>query len=487
MDKTKGELGLIGLAVMGQNLALNFADHGIRIHVYNRSIEKTQDFLQRNPHECLSGFEDLKKFVQALQRPRKIILMVKAGDVVDQFALQLFELLDKGDIIIDGGNSLAAHTDRRMQLAASKGLHWVGAGISGGELGARFGPAVMLGGSAEIQGEIVPLFSRIAAKDFQGGACCHWFGSGGIGHFVKTVHNGIEYGDMQLICEVYDLLSTSCGFSNEEIAEIFSTWSQGRLGGYLTEISAEILKFRGLDGTYVVDAILDVAGQKGTGRWTCESALNLGVPLTLIQEAVAARSLSSQYTRRGKLNELYGFDPGNFAQTFTSKEEMIDALEHALWASRLVSYAQGFDLLQTYVDEREFELQGKEVARTWSGGCIIRSRLLEDIYQAYDKQKDLAHLLMASEIIYALKPVLVSWRQVVSRAVSCAMALPAMSSALSYFEAITRRRLPANLLQAQRDYFGAHTYERVDRPRGEFFHTDWNATGGSVSSASYNA
>lgn len=485
-----GSIGLIGLAVMGQNLALNFADHHFQVSVFNRTWSKTKQFLESSPHAYLKGFESLAEFCQSLERgcegKKRIILMVKAGTAVDQQIEALLPFLNEGDLLIDAGNSHADDTQRRMEFLREKGIVFVGAGVSGGEEGARHGPSIMIGASPDLHRELLDLFTPIAARDFAGGKCCSCLGSGGSGHFVKTVHNGIEYGDMQLIAETFDLLRSGLGLALEEIAEIFSGWNSGPLGGYLNEITAEILKHE-TEGRPTIDSILDVAGHKGTGRWSCEAALEEGKSLSLVYEALATRMLSSQIALRQQMatkmkNEQ---SPKSKKEIFAlfevdSLKQLTAKIQNALWACRLMSYTQGFDLIKSYFDRRGESFDGAEIARVWSGGCIIRSQLLREIYSAFSS-KEVTHLLQSSSLQAKLHDCSDDWKKVTSGLIELGIASGAYCSAINYFQSITSSRLPTYLIQAQRDYFGAHTYERIDHKRGESFHTQWQTSNEKLS------
>lgn len=480
--KGDGSIGLIGLAVMGQNLALNFADHGFQVSVFNRTFSKTEHFLESHPHNNLKGYETLEKFCRSIeergQGRKRILLMVKAGEAVDQQIEALLPFLKKGDLLIDAGNSHSDDTQKRMEYLQEKGIYFVGAGVSGGEEGARHGPSIMVGACPSLHEELLQLLMPIAARDFSGGKCCSCLGSGGAGHFVKTVHNGIEYGDMQLIAETFDLLRRGIGLELDTIAEIFSSWNEGVLGGYLNEITADILKHR-TDGNPTIDSILDVAGHKGTGRWSCEAALSEGRSLSLVYEALATRMLSSQVNLRHQLSSTL---PSNkdmpIQQRYSllgvsSLEELSSALEKALWSCRLISYTQGFDLIKSYYDRRNEPFDGAEIARVWSGGCIIRSKLLEEIAAAF-KSESVTHLLQAKSLREKLSQSIDDWKKVTSGLIHLGIPAGAYCSALNYYQSMSSSRLPTYLIQAQRDYFGAHTYERIDRERGESFHTQWS-------------
>lgn len=481
----KADIGLIGLAVMGQNLALNINDHGFGIAVFNRSTDKVDAFLHGPAKDTgIIGCHSLQELVDSLKSPRIVMLMVKAGDAVDQTIAQLTPLLAPGDIIIDGGNSLFTDTSRRVAELADKQLLYIGTGISGGEEGARHGPSIMPGGSPAAWPAVKPILQAISAKvDNQ--PCCEWVGVSGAGHYVKMVHNGIEYGDMQLICEAYHLLSEGLGLTNAELHQVFARWNEGVLSSFLIQITADILAFKDSDGEPLLDKILDTAGQKGTGKWTGINALELGVPLTLIGESVFARCLSAQKDERVAAAQRL---PKRPAQAFTgNKAEMIDAVGKALYAAKIISYAQGFSLMREASKEYGMALNYGEIALMWRGGCIIRSRFLNDIKAAYDSRPDLPNLLLADFFINAMAEADAGWRKSVMLAIELGIPTPAFASALAYYDGYRSQRLPANLLQAQRDYFGAHTYERLDQPRGEFFHTDWTGHGGAVTSSTYSA
>jgi len=467
----KAEIGLIGLAVMGQNLVLNMADNNIRVSVFNRTTTKVDEFLAGEAKDkSIVGSHSLESFVNSLTSPRKIMLMVKAGEVVDDFISLLIPLLDAGDIIIDGGNSLYTDTERRTSECEKKDILFLGIGVSGGEEGARNGPSLMPGGNKKAWPFVKDLFQKIAAKA-DGDACCQWVGEGGAGHYVKMVHNGIEYGDMQLICEAYQVMRFGLNMSVDEISDIFSTWNSGVLNSYLIEITADILTVKEGDD-WLIDKILDTAGQKGTGTWTGVNALELGVPLTLISEAVFARTLSAMKSARSLAAGKLGHNPKKIANNKTS---YIESIHDALYASKIISYAQGFMLMRAAAEEFNWNLSYGDVALMWRGGCIIRSRFLKNIKEAFEKDANLSNLLLDDFFADAIKNADAGWRKMISSAVNEAIPVPAISSALAFYDGYRSERLPANLLQAQRDYFGAHTYERIDKPRGEFFHTDWIA------------
>lgn len=481
--KPKADIGLVGLAVMGQNLVLNMNDNGYVVAVYNRTSEKVKNFLE---NEALGtnviGTYSIEELVGSLKRPRRIMIMVKAGDAVDQFIEKIVPHLEKGDIIIDGGNSHYGDSERRLQALKEKGLHFIGAGISGGEEGARHGPSIMPGGSLEAWPSVAPIFQSIAAK-VDSKPCCQWVGDGGSGHFVKMVHNGIEYGDMQLICEAYHLLREVTNLDNDQLSHIFNGWNQKELNSYLIEITRDILSYKEND-QHLVDQILDVAGQKGTGKWTGVNALDLGVPLTLIVESVFARCLSSMKQERIKASKILKGPRSDFQG---DPEEFVEQVFWALYASKIISYTQGFMLLRDAAKAYNWQLNYSEIAFMWRGGCIIRSSFLSKITEAYEKDKNLSNLLYDSFFIKALDKAQSSWRHVISKAVLLGVPVPCFGAALSFYDGLRSEKLPKNLLQAQRDYFGAHTYERVDAPRGQFFHTNWTGRGGTISATQYNA
>jgi len=485
MSKESCDIGLIGLAVMGQNLVLNMNDHGYTVGVFNRTVSKVDEFIA---HEAkgtkVQGAHSLEELCGMLKRPRRVMIMVKAGDVVDQTIASLLPFLEKGDIVIDGGNSLFTDSNRRTADLAAKGILYVGTGVSGGEEGARFGPSIMPGGNPEAWPAVKEIFQAIAAKVDDGTPCCDWVGEGGAGHYVKMVHNGIEYGDMQLICEAYQLLKDGLGLGADELATIFADWNKGDLDSFLIEISAEIFAKKDDDGKPMVDKILDTAGQKGTGKWTAISALDLGMPVTLIGESVFARCLSAIKDERVTASKLLN---GPKPQIAGDKKAFIEDVRRALFCSKLISYAQGYMLLREAGKEQNWNLNMGGIALMWRGGCIIRSQFLSKIKDAYDKNPKLLNLLLDSFFSETLNKYQQSWRTAVIHAVGMGIPTPAFSTALAFYDGYRTERLPANLLQAQRDFFGAHTYERVDKPRGEFFHTNWTGRGGRVSSTTYNA
>lgn len=479
------DIGLIGLAVMGQNLVLNMNDHGFTVAVYNRTTSKVDAFLANEAKGSnVVGTYSIEELVNSLKRPRKVMMMVKAGRAVDAIIEQLLPHLEEGDIIIDGGNSLYTDSIRRTKYLGEKGLLFAGTGISGGEEGARNGPSIMPGGAPAAWPHIKPIFQSIAAKVADGTACCDWVGEDGAGHFVKMVHNGIEYGDMQLICEAYHLMNSALGMSNDEMSAVFGKWNKGKLDSYLIEITTDILAYKNEDGVSVVDLILDTAGQKGTGKWTAINALQQGIPLTLIGEAVFARFLSALKEERVEASTVLSGPDSSFEG---DKAAFIDDIRDALYGSKMVSYTQGYMLMRAAAKEHNWNLNYGGVALMWREGCIIRSAFLGKIKEAFEKKPDLTNLLLDSYFKEQVESSQAAWRRVVAKGVELGIPLPTMSSALAFYDGYRHARLPANLLQGQRDYFGAHTYERVDRPRGEFFHTNWTGHGGDVTSGSYQA
>jgi 6-phosphogluconate dehydrogenase len=482
---SKADIGLIGLAVMGQNLVLNMADHGFTVAVYNRTVSKVDEFINGSAKGMsIIGAHSIEELVSQLKRPRRVMMLVKAGDAVDQFIDQLIPHLEPGDIIIDGGNSNYSDSIRRTAYVESKGLLFIGTGVSGGEEGARNGPSIMPGGSPAAWPHVKPIFQAVAAKVEDGSPCCDWVGETGAGHFIKMVHNGIEYGDMQLICEVYQLMNEVLGLSAAEMHQIFADWNRGKLDSYLIEITRDILAFKDEDGQPIVDKILDAAGQKGTGKWTVISALDLGIPLTLISEAVMARSLSALKEERVAASQVL---TGPTATFDGDKAAFINDLQEALYAAKIISYTQGYMLMRAVAQEYGWHLNYGGIALMWRGGCIIRSVFLGKIKDAFDQNPALTNLLLDPYFQEQVETAQAAWRRVVAKAVELGIPVPAMSSALAFFDGYRRDRLPANLLQAQRDYFGAHTYERVDQPRGRFFHTNWTGAGGAVTASTYMA
>jgi len=481
----KADIGLIGLAVMGQNLVLNMNDHGFKVAVYNRTVATVDEFLEGNAAGTkVVGAHSLEELVEALEKPRRVMLLVKAGQPVDEFIERLIPLLERDDIIIDGGNSNYNDTIRRAEWVESRGLYYIGTGVSGGEEGARHGPSIMPGGSPEAWPWVQPIFQAISAEVEDGSPCCEWVGENGAGHFVKMVHNGIEYGDMQLICEAYQIMHEGLGLGYNRMHEIFTEWNRGVLDSYLIEITRDILGFRDEDGQPVLEKILDTAGQKGTGKWTALSALDMGIPLTLIAEAVLARFLSALKEERVVAEKVLGGPEATFGGNV---DAFIDDLRQALYASKIVSYAQGYMLMRAAAGEYGWKLNNGGIALMWRGGCIIRSAFLGKIKEAFDREPGLTNLLLDPYFSEQVQSAQAAWRRVVAKAVALGVPVPAMSSALAFYDGYRHGRLPANLLQAQRDYFGAHTYERVDKPRGEFFHTDWTGHGGDVTARTYQA
>lgn len=483
----QADIGLIGLAVMGQNLVLNMSDHGYSVAVFNRTTSKVDDFLAdaAKGHKTIYGTYSIEEFVGALKRPRKIMLMVKAGEVIDRFIDMVLPHLEEGDIIIDGGNSHFPDSIRRTKELAKEGILFIGTGVSGGEEGARRGPSIMPGGNPEAWPEVKEILQAISAKTESGEACCDWVGNEGAGHYVKMVHNGIEYGDMQLICEAYQLMHEGLGLSYDRMQEIFTEWNEGELDSYLIEITRDILGYKDEDGGPLVEKILDTAGQKGTGKWTGISSLELGVPVTLIGESVFARALSAMKEERVAASALL---EGKGTAAFSGDEKtFLEDLKKAVLASKIVSYTQGYMLMREAAKEYGWDLNYGGIALMWRGGCIIRSVFLGKIKEAFDKNPELNNLLLDDYFKTVINESQAAWRRVVIKAVEMGIPVPTISAGLTFFDGYRSDRLPANLLQAQRDYFGAHTYERTDKPRGEFFHTNWTGTGGNVASSVYDA
>jgi len=479
----KADIGLIGLAVMGENLILNMESHGFTVAVYNRTVDKVDNFINgRAKGKNIIGCHSIEYLIANLKSPRKVMLMVKAGRPVDDFIELLIPHLQNGDIIIDGGNSHFPDTSRRTQYLESKGLLYIGAGVSGGEEGALKGPSIMPGGSPAAWSHLKPIFQSIAAKVQDGTPCCDWVGENGAGHFVKMVHNGIEYGDMQLICEAYQIMKDLLGLSYDEMYDVFKEWNEGELDSYLIEITRDILNYKD-NGKPLVEYILDTAGQKGTGKWTVLASLDVGAPLTLIGEAVYGRTLSALKEERVEASKVLKGPKPKFDG---DKKQFVEDLRKALYASKLVSYAQGYVLMRYAAKEYGWNLNNGGIALMWRGGCIIRSVFLGKIKEAFDKNPDLSNLLLDPFFKEKIESSQKAWRRVIAAAVTNGIWIPAFSTALNYFDGFRNSRLPANLLQAQRDYFGAHTYERVDKPRGEFFHTNWTGRGGTTASSTYN-
>lgn len=480
----KSDIGLIGLAVMGENLVLNMESKGYSVSVFNRSTQKVDGFLSgRAKGKKITGTHSIEELVNSLEKPRKVMLMIKAGSAVDDMINTLLPYLEKGDIIIDGGNTHFPDTNRRTAFVESKGLLYIGTGVSGGEEGALLGPSIMPGGSKAAWPFVKPIFQAIAAKVDNGIPCCDWVGENGAGHFVKMVHNGIEYGDMQLITEAYQILRDLLNLDADEMHKIFKEWNEGVLDSYLIEITRDILAYKDTDGKPLVDKILDTAGQKGTGKWTVVSSLDMGIPLTLIGEAVFSRCLSAVKNERVEASKILTGPSSSFKG---DKIKFIEDIKQALYAAKIVSYAQGYSLIKAAADEYKWKLNYGAIALMWRGGCIIRSAFLGNIKTAFDNNSAITNLLLDPFFKTEIEKAQSGWRNVVATAALNGISMPAISSALAYFDGYRCERLPANLLQAQRDYFGAHTYERLDKPRGEFFHTNWTGRGGTTSSSTYN-
>jgi 6-phosphogluconate dehydrogenase len=486
MENESCDIGLIGLAVMGQNLVLNMNDHGFRVAVFNRTVSKVDDFLNDEAKGTkIVGCHSVQELVSALKKPRRVMLMVKAGETVDEMINQVAPHLEKGDILIDGGNSHYPDTNRRTKSLNEKGILFIGTGVSGGEEGARHGPSIMPGGNPEAWPHVKNIFQSIAAKVEDGTPCCDWVGENGAGHYVKMVHNGIEYGDMQLICEAYQLLKDGLGLTPDELHQIFDDWNKGELDSYLIEITAAILAKKDDDGKSIIDKILDTAGQKGTGKWTVTSAADLGMPVTLIGEAVFGRCLSALKDERVAASKILTGPKHKIDSQ--DRKIFIEDVRRALYCSKMISYAQGYMLLRAAAKEEAWHLNMGGIALMWRGGCIIRSRFLGKIKEAYDKNPSLTNLLLDDFFSDVLNNYQAAWRHAIIHAIGFGVPTPAFSTALAFYDGYRSERLPANLLQAQRDFFGAHTYERIDKPRGQFFHTNWTGYGGRVASGSYNA
>ncbi|MFA7288239.1 MAG: decarboxylating NADP(+)-dependent phosphogluconate dehydrogenase [Melioribacteraceae bacterium] len=480
----KADIGLVGLAVMGENLVLNMESKGFTVSVFNRSLDKVDNFVNgRGKGKNIIGTHSIEELVKSIESPRKVMLMVKAGKPVDDFIDLLIPHLDKGDIIIDGGNSHFPDTTRRTKYVEEKGFLYIGTGVSGGEEGALKGPSIMPGGSKAAWELVKPIFQSIAAKVEDGTPCCDWVGENGAGHFVKMVHNGIEYGDMQLICEAYQIMKDYVGLSYDEMYHVFKEWNEGDLDSYLIEITRDILNYKDEDGQPLVEKILDTAGQKGTGKWTVISSLDEGAPLTLIGEAVYGRTLSALKDERVEASKILS---GPVPKFEGDKKAFINDLMKALYASKIVSYAQGYVLMRNAANAYNWNLNYGGIALMWRGGCIIRSAFLGKIKTAFDNNPKLTNLLLDPFFKEKIEESQAAWRRVVAKSVENGIWIPALSTALNYFDGFRNNRLPANLLQAQRDYFGAHTYERIDKPRGEFYHTNWTGTGGDTASSTYN-
>ncbi|KHJ38911.1 6-phosphogluconate dehydrogenase, NADP(+)-dependent, decarboxylating [Pedobacter glucosidilyticus] len=484
MSKAISDIGIIGIAVMGENLILNMESKGFHVTAYNRTVDKVENFINgRAKGKNIYGAKSIEDLIASLKAPRKVMLMVKAGKPVDDFIELLIPHLSPGDIIIDGGNSHFPDTERRVKYVESKGLHFIGSGVSGGEEGALLGPSIMPGGSKAAWPAVKPIFQGIAAKVSDGSPCCDWVGDGGAGHFVKMVHNGIEYGDMQLINEVYHIMKDVLGMSTDEMHDVFKEWNEGELDSYLVEITRDILAYKEEDGSPIVEKILDTAGQKGTGKWTGTVALELGIPLTLITESVFSRCLSALKDERVAASKVLTAGP---KPSFNGdRQEYINYLRDALYAAKVISYAQGYQMMKAAAKEYGWELSYGNIALMWRGGCIIRSRFLSNIKEAFDHNPDLANLLLDPYFAEKIQACQNGLRQAVALATINGIPAPCLSAGLNYYDGYRCERLPANLLQAQRDYFGAHTYERIDKPRGEFFHTNWTGRGGTTSSTTY--
>ena len=480
----KAEIGLIGLAVMGENLVMNMESKGFTIAVYNRSTEKVDNFINgRAKGKKIIGCRSVEELVQALEKPRKVMMMIRAGQAVDDMIGQLLPLLEPGDVITDGGNSYFKDTIRRTAEVTEKGLLYVGTGVSGGEEGALNGPCLMPGGNKEAWKLLKPIFTAISAKVEGDIPCCEWIGENGAGHFVKMVHNGIEYGDMQLICEAYQMMRDGMGMSSAQMHKVFEAWNHSELDSYLMEITADIMGHQDENGETTVEKILDVAGQKGTGKWTCIAALDEKVPLTLINEAVASRCISDMKEERVQAGKSYERSNKMIADV---KEEFIEDIRKALYASKIISYAQGYSLMRSAAKEYDWDLKFGNIALIWRGGCIIRSAFLGKIKEAFDRDPNLSNLILDPYFKSVIEDCLPSWRKVVATATEYGIPMPAMNAALSWFDSYTCANLPANLLQAQRDYFGAHMYERIDRPRGEMYHTNWTGNSGTTAAGTYS-
>jgi len=481
--KKLADIGLIGLAVMGENLVLNMESKGFTVAVFNRTVERVDQFIAgRGAGKNFIGAHSIAELCNSLQKPRKVMMLVKAGKPVDDFIELLIPHLETGDIIIDGGNSHFPDTIRRAKYVESKGLLYIGTGVSGGEEGALLGPSLMPGGSPAAWPAVKEIFQAVSAKVEDGTPCCDWVGEGGAGHFVKMVHNGIEYGDMQIICEAYQVMKEMLGLSTDEMHDVFKTWNEGDLDSYLIEITRDILGFKDENGEALVEKILDTAGQKGTGKWTAVSALDFGIPLTLIGESVFARCLSAQKDLRVEASKVISGPDVKFTG---DKVQMISDLKDALFGAKIISYAQGYNLMMEAAKEYNWTLNYGGIALMWRGGCIIRSVFLADIKKAFDKNPELHNLLLDPHFTKIVENAQAGWRRVCAAALTNGIPVPALTAALCYFDGLRSERLPANLLQAQRDFFGAHTYERVDKPRGQFFHTNWTGRGGDTASTTY--
>lgn len=480
----KADIGLIGLAVMGENLVMNMESKGFTVAVYNRTVEKVEKFVEtRAKDKNIIGAKSIEELIDNLEKPRKVMLMIKAGKPVDDFIEMIIPDMEKGDIIIDGGNSHYNDTIRRTNYVEQQGLLYIGAGVSGGEEGALIGPSIMPGGSKEAWAHVKPIFQSIAAKVKDGTPCCDWVGLNGAGHYVKMVHNGIEYGDMQIICEAYHIMKDYLKLSAEEMHNVFAEWNKGELDSYLIEITRNILAYKDENGEPIIDKILDTAGQKGTGKWTSIASLDEGIPLTLINQAVYARSLSALKEERIKASKVLSGPKPEFKG---DKKAFLEDLRRTVYTAKIISYAQGYTLLQAAAKTYNWDLKYGEIAMMWRGGCIIRSAFLEKIKYAFDNNPTLSNLLLDPFFKDKVESSQQSLRNIIASSVMNGISIPVISSALAYFDGYRSEWLPANLLQAQRDYFGAHTYERVDKKRGEFFHTNWTGTGGDTASTTYN-
>jgi len=481
----KADIGLVGLAVMGENLILNMESKGFTVACFNRTVSKVDRFMEtRARGKNIIGCHSVEELVENLKKPRKIMLMVKAGAPVDAFIEKILPHIEDADIIIDGGNSHFPDTVRRTEYVESKGKLYIGTGVSGGEEGALRGPSMMPGGSPAAWGHVKPIFQSICAKTPAGEPCCDWVGENGAGHFVKMTHNGIEYGDIQMICETYHIMKEALGMSNAEMHDVFAEWNEGELDSYLIEITRDILSYKDEEGNEVIELILDTAGQKGTGKWAAIEALDLGQPLTLIGEAVFARCLSALKEERVAASKVL---KGTQAKFKGDRKKFLADMQKALYASKIASYAQGYQLMRAAAKEHNWNLNYGGIALMWRGGCIIRSVFLGKITEAFDRNPKLDNLLLDPFFKKAVQKCQGGWRRVINMAIRLGIPTPAMSAALAYYDGYRHERLPQNLLQAQRDYFGAHTYERIDKPRGEFFHTNWTGRGGQTSASTYNA
>lgn len=480
----KADIGLIGLAVMGENLVMNMESKGFTVAVYNRSADKVEKFTEgRAKGKNIIGCKSMEELVDVLEKPRKVMLMIRAGQAVDDMINQLLLLLEPGDVIIDGGNSFYKDTIRRTASVEGKGLFYIGTGVSGGEEGALNGPCLMPGGSEGAWKLVQPIFTAISAKVDGDISCCEWIGRDGAGHFVKMVHNGIEYGDMQLICEAYQMMRDGMGMDSEQMHQVFDSWNHSELDSYLMEITANIIGYKDGSGEVVVEKILDAAGQKGTGKWTCIAALDENVPLTLINEAVASRCISGMKEERLEAARIYGRRKGRIPKVDAT---FVEHIRKALYASKIISYAQGYSLMRAAAQTYGWNLKPGDIALIWRGGCIIRSAFLNKIKEAFDRNPELSNLILDPYFKCVIEECMKSWQKVVATAAEHGIPMPAMSAALNWFDSYTCVSLPANLLQAQRDYFGAHMYERIDRARGEMHHTNWTGNSGTTAAGTYS-